>query len=81
MNINSLYRSKFRRAILFLIAVLLIGVLGYRYIANYNWVDALYMAKTLARSYANEFQSSHFSAPQDPEFFSIARYPNFDELI
>lgn len=43
MNINSLYRSKFRRAILFLIAVLLIGVLGYRYIANYNWVDALYM--------------------------------------
>ena len=43
MRIGSLYKSKFRRAILFLIAVLLIGVLGYRYIANYTWVDALYM--------------------------------------
>jgi len=43
MNINVLYRSKFRRAILFLITVLLIGVLGYKFIANYTWVDALYM--------------------------------------
>ncbi len=40
---NILYISKFKRAILFLIMVLLIGIFGYRFIANYTWVDALYM--------------------------------------
>ncbi|PHS09768.1 MAG: potassium channel protein [Kordia sp.] len=39
----NIFKSKFRIAILLVICVLLIGVFGYRYIANYSWVDALYM--------------------------------------
>jgi len=39
----NMFKSKFRIAILLVICVLLIGVLGYRYISDYSWVDALYM--------------------------------------
>jgi len=38
-----IFKSRFRIALLLLISILLIGVLGYRYIAYYTWVDALYM--------------------------------------
>lgn len=38
-----LSRSKIYLAISLVFAVVLIGVLGYRYISNYTWVDALYM--------------------------------------
>jgi len=40
---RSVYYTKFRVAIALLIAVLSLGVFGYHYIANYGWVDALYM--------------------------------------
>ena len=36
-------KSKFRIALSLVIIVLLFGVLGYRYIADYTWVNALYM--------------------------------------
>jgi len=39
----NIFKSKFKIAILFVIGVLLIGVFGYRYIADYSWIDALYM--------------------------------------
>ena len=39
----NIFRSKFRIAISLVVCVLLTGVLGYRYIADYSWVDALYM--------------------------------------
>lgn len=38
-----IFKSKFRIALLLVISILLIGVLGYRFIAYYSWVDALYM--------------------------------------
>lgn len=38
-----LSRSKIYLAISLVFAVVLIGVLGYRYISGYTWVDALYM--------------------------------------
>jgi len=38
-----LSRSKIYLAIFLLLAVVLIGVLGYRYISDYTWTDALYM--------------------------------------
>ena len=38
-----IFKSKFRIALLLVISILLIGVFGYRFIANYNWIDALYM--------------------------------------
>jgi len=41
--IKKLLKNKFYLAITLLIALLFIGVLGYRTIAGYNWVDALYM--------------------------------------
>ena len=46
-----------------------------------DFSDVCCMARLLSRSFANEFQGSRFSAPEDPEFFSIARFPSFDELI
>ena len=46
-----------------------------------DFSDVCSMARVFARSYANEFQDCQFSAPDDPEFFSIARFPDFDELI
>ncbi|QXP51854.1 potassium channel protein [Cellulophaga sp. HaHa_2_95] len=38
-----LFRSKIYLAIFLMTAVLLFGILGYRYISNYDWVDAIYM--------------------------------------
>jgi len=39
----NIFKSKFRIAILLVVCVLAIGIFGYRYIADYSWVDALYM--------------------------------------
>ncbi|WP_422107722.1 potassium channel family protein [Winogradskyella sp.] len=38
-----LFRSKIYTALILLLFVLFIGVLGYRFISNYNWIDAIYM--------------------------------------
>lgn len=38
-----IFKSKFRIALLLVVSILLIGVLGYRFIAYYSWIDALYM--------------------------------------
>lgn len=38
-----LFRSKIYLAIALMLAVVLFGVLGYRYISDYSWIDALYM--------------------------------------
>jgi voltage-gated potassium channel len=38
-----IFKSKFRIALLLVLIILLTGVFGYKYIANYTWVDALYM--------------------------------------
>ncbi|WP_111684322.1 potassium channel family protein [Winogradskyella tangerina] len=38
-----LFRSKIYTAFLLLFLVLCIGVLGYRYISDYTWIDAMYM--------------------------------------
>jgi len=38
-----IFKSKFRIALLLIISILLIGVFGYRFIADYSWIDALYM--------------------------------------
>ncbi|MEN8789341.1 MAG: potassium channel protein [Flavobacteriaceae bacterium] len=38
-----LLRSKIYLAIVLIISILLIGVLGYRYISDFGWLDALYM--------------------------------------
>jgi len=38
-----IFKSRFRIALLLVISILLIGVLGYKFIAYYTWVDALYM--------------------------------------
>jgi voltage-gated potassium channel len=38
-----LFRSKIYLAITLMLAVLMIGVLGYRFISNYSWLDAFYM--------------------------------------
>ncbi|QLG44250.1 potassium channel family protein [Costertonia aggregata] len=38
-----LFRSKIYIALFLFIGVLLFGVLGYRYISDYSWIDALYM--------------------------------------
>jgi voltage-gated potassium channel len=39
----NIFKSKFRIAILLIVFILLTGVFGYKYIANYTWVDSLYM--------------------------------------
>lgn len=39
----NLFKSKFRIAIILVISVLCLGVLGFRYVVDYNWIDALYM--------------------------------------
>lgn len=41
--IKKLLKNKFYLAIILLTSLLCIGILGYRTIAGYNWVDALYM--------------------------------------
>ena len=38
-----LFKSKIRTAIVLLILLLFIGVLGFRLISNYSWIDAVYM--------------------------------------
>ncbi|UWX54079.1 NAD-binding protein [Maribacter litopenaei] len=38
-----LFRSKIYLALMLMLAVLLFGVLGYRLIADYSWIDAFYM--------------------------------------
>ncbi len=38
-----LFRSKIYTALLLLLLVLCIGVLGFRFISNYTWIDAVYM--------------------------------------
>lgn len=38
-----LYRSKIYTAIMMLIVLLCIGILGYRFLSGYSWLDAIYM--------------------------------------
>lgn len=38
-----LFRSKIYLAITLVLAILMIGVVGYRFISNFGWLDALYM--------------------------------------
>ena len=38
-----LFRSKIYTAIILLFIVLCIGVLGYRFVSDYSWIDAIYM--------------------------------------
>lgn len=38
-----LFRSKIYLALVLMLAVLLFGALGYRFIADYSWIDAFYM--------------------------------------
>ena len=38
-----LYRSKLKPAIILLIVVLVIGVLGYKSMTNWSWIDSIYM--------------------------------------
>lgn len=38
-----LFRSKIYLAMSLMVMVLMVGVMGYRYISDYNWLDALYM--------------------------------------
>ncbi len=38
-----LFRSKIYLALILMVSVLLIGVLGYRLLSDYSWLDALYM--------------------------------------
>ncbi len=40
---NKLFRSRIHRAFILIGVVLLLGVLGYRYISNFSWLDAFYM--------------------------------------
>jgi len=42
-NKKTMFKSKFRKALLLLISVLLIGVFGYMVISGYSFVNALYM--------------------------------------
>ncbi len=43
MIIPNFYKNKLFGALTLLFTTLLVGVLGYRFIADYNWVDAIYM--------------------------------------
>ena len=38
-----LFKSKIRTAIFLLILLLFVGVIGFRLISNYSWIDAVYM--------------------------------------
>ena len=38
-----LFKSKIYLALTLMLMVLAFGVLGYRFVADYSWVDALYM--------------------------------------
>ncbi|MGB7396001.1 MAG: NAD-binding protein [Pricia sp.] len=43
MNLIKIFRSKIYLAEILIALVLIIGVLGYRFIADYTWMDAFYM--------------------------------------
>lgn len=43
MKLLKLFRSKIYIAQLLIVSILVIGVLGYRYISNYSWMEAVYM--------------------------------------
>lgn len=43
MKLFSLFKNKIYLAVTLLIVTLAIGIFGYRWIADYSWVDALYM--------------------------------------
>ncbi len=43
MNFLKLFRDKIFTALFLLLSTLTIGVLGYRYVAGYEWIDAVYM--------------------------------------
>ncbi|AWH74514.1 potassium channel protein [Dokdonia sp. Dokd-P16] len=43
MNLFSFFKNKIYLALVLLVTTLLLGVFGYRFIADYNWVDAVYM--------------------------------------
>ncbi|MCT4629255.1 TrkA family potassium uptake protein [Winogradskyella sp.] len=38
-----LFRSKIYTALLLLLFVLFVGIIGYRFVSNYTWIDAVYM--------------------------------------
>lgn len=40
---NHLFKNKFKLAVTLLILLICVGVLGYHWIADYTWVDSLYM--------------------------------------
>lgn len=40
---SKLYNSKIRLALVFISLIVFVGVMGYRFISNYDWIDALYM--------------------------------------
>ncbi|MGB6268005.1 MAG: NAD-binding protein [Olleya sp.] len=39
----TLYRSKIYTAIVLLVTLLIVGVLGFKFMSHYSWIDALYM--------------------------------------
>lgn len=41
--IVKLFRSKINNALMLLLLVLVVGVLGFRFLSNYSWVNAVYM--------------------------------------
>ena len=43
MRLFSLFKHKIYLAVILLVITLTIGVLGYKFIADYSWVDAMYM--------------------------------------
>lgn len=43
MRLFSLFKHKIYLAVILLVITLFIGVVGYRFIADYTWVDAMYM--------------------------------------
>ncbi len=43
MIVIQLFRSKFIRAIALMLGILTVGVIGYRYLSDFSWLDALYM--------------------------------------
>ena len=43
MNLLNFFRSKIYLALVLIVSVLTVGVLGYRFISDFSWMDALYM--------------------------------------
>ncbi len=62
-KIIKLFRYRILTAIMLLLVVLIIGILGYRYIADYHWIDAVYMTViTITTVGFAEVQPLNFSA-------------------